>query len=357
MSNVLMVSYVSLNIEGRLLRCYTALQNNDDIHVKLIQGASNEQELTDNVNVINVIHEEGMKGYVSFVKKTWRLIKHEKYDYLYLHDYRTAIFSRLALNDKVIYDAYELLYPGSGLKFRLREWFYYLEEKRAIKRCGICIAANRERAFVMVGKYKLHYIPMVIENIPMEINDEVRPIEEREFAIVYIGYINENNGIDGLINAVEEYNSTAKNKLTIHLYGKWMLNGSVEEYNERGVEYHGSYKLEDLNEILQQYTFGFLSYKNENLDTILCAPNKCYDYINNGNVAICNENYLMMDLTNRYNTGFGGDDLTMVIEIAVKNRKTYFDRTSDLRIGFSSNNQFVALIEYIKGTRKNTRYF
>lgn len=347
MKKILMVSYVSLNIEGRLYRCYTALQSIEGILVKLIQGTTNDKEKNDDPNIINVDRGEGMKSYVRFIRKVWELISHEEYDYLYLHDYKEAILSRKCPNNKVIYDAYELLYPGSGLKFRLREWLYYFEEKRVIKKSGLVISANKERAYVMVGRYKLHYIPYVIENVPMVMNKEVKSLDKREFAVVYAGYINENNGIADLIEAVEKYNKKAERKLKVHLYGKWMLKGSVEDYEKRGAIYHGPYKLEELESILQRYVFGFLSYKNENLDTILCAPNKYYDYINNGNVAICNDNYLMMELTNRNRTGRGCEDLNVSISDSINNYLEYFANISKVRHQLNNSNQFSLLIDYI----------
>lgn len=348
MKKILMLSYISKEIEGRVNRIYSVFNNNPNLDLLLIQKC-NESTKSEENNVINLYtkHDSGLKSYFEFVKQVVKYLKKQtKYDYIYLNNYYCAPFSHMLKREKCIYDAYELVYPGYGKRITVHDYFFYLFEKDAIKNSKVVIAANEERALIMTGHYNLRKIPIVIDNFPLVYNRKVNDNDKRINGIVYAGYITEETGIMELIKAVNIYNESSSQKLILALYGMIALKKDLKQLGDC-IEYHGSYEWHNLDSILQKYKYGYVAYTNSNFNVRFCAPNKLGDYINNGNIVISNNNYYLSKMIKKYEIGYSCDDMLIGITYIIQNYKQLYSNIEKTRDELESADKYKELFAVI----------
>ncbi len=337
---VLIISYLSKEAEGRVRRHFENFNANPQIEVTLIQGCSSEGEKSKEDNVINVMLKErsNIKKFWEFFYGAKKYLGTENYDFYYLHNYYTAIFASILQGKKLIYDAYELYYPGCGRKFSMRDYFFYFWERKCIKKAGYLVAANKPRALVMVGKYKLQQIPDAILNMADSNEMTVKATAEKQFAIVYTGFLSQERGLLNLIEAVQQYNVDAERKIALHIYGKGGLEQQIQEICEKDEQlvFHGAYNNSEIGNILVQYMFGYVAYSNDEINTILCSPNKLYDYINNEVVILGNDNYTLTDFVEEKGIGSCSANLKEGIQNVVGNYDEYLSNVRKREISKKS---------------------
>ena len=320
-----MISYLSKNVEGRLNRHFEMINKIQYVDLTLIQGCFSIMDITDENNVINIELDkiDGAKKYVYFCKKVFEILKNIEYDALFLNNYYTAIF--FSKKVKVIYDAYELYYPGCGRSFTIRDYIFYFFEKKAIKSANNVIAANDERALVMVGKYKLKTIPTTITNISMA--KKRKNNADKKNAIVYAGYLAKERNIEQLIDGVIRYNRKETKQIELHIYGR----GSLENYitsmcrTHSEIKFLGAYMNDSIDDILCQYKFGYVSYPNSEINAMLCASGKLSSYILNDVVIIGNDNYSLAKEVNGKRIGKCDENVFEAIVDVTENYDEYYN--------------------------------
>lgn len=354
---VLIISYLSKEAEGRVRRHYENFNMNSGLEVTLVQGCSSMAEKSTENNVINIMLKEksNIKRFWEFYNSAKKYLRIQDFDFYYLHNYYTAIFGCVLPGSKIIYDAYELYYPGCGRKFSMRDYFFYFLERKCIKKAGYLVAANKPRALVMVGKYRLTQIPDTILNMSDANERVIENDVKKQFAIVYTGYLSQERGLLNLIEEVQQYNKIAEKKISLHIYGKGELEQQIRLLCEKDeyLVFCGAYSNADIDSILSKYMFGYVAYSNEELNTMLCSPNKLYDYINNEVVILGNDNYTLTNFVEENQVGCCNADLGVGIRDIVKNYDRYSANIRKCDVGKDSKSGYEKVINHIWGMEIN----
>lgn len=325
---IVMISYLSKESEGRLNRHYKNLNDDPHISLVLIQGVRNKDEYSMENNVINV-DLEGMKkiaSYRNFYLNVCKILKEKKFDFYYLNNYYTACFYKKIPREKLIYDAYELYYPGCGRKLSKRDLIFFYLEKKCIKKAILITSANEARGLVMIGKYNLKEIPCIIGNDCITYNRNEKKVKKL-YAAVYIGYLSEERNLLKTIDIIKKINKERTKQIQFHIYGKGVLEEKIKNAckDETNIIFKGAYSSENVGNILAQYSFGYIYYPNTEMNTILCCPNKLNDYINNHVVVFGNKNYSVSKIVNEYKLGNCNDNLELALLDVIDKYETYYE--------------------------------
>ena len=348
---ILMISYLPLEKEGRLNRCYNALIKEHNVYlIDTNSGSSAEHGTRVSIKLKN---KSNIKNYLEFVKGTVIATQKVRFDLVYAHNFYAAlpalIISKMS-GKPLLYDAYELYYPAAKTSFSLRDKFFYYNEKRAIKFARQVICANKERSLIMTGHYDLRKLPVVVQNISHEVDPLLHSkslTNDEEIRIVYAGYLVGDRKIIEFIDALK--GNPYRKRIKFHIYGYGPLAKEIEslssqhEYNF--VEYCGSYNNSELGMLLVDYHIGYVSYPNNNFNNIFCCPNKIYDYANNGLAIIASYNEGLLSIVNKNEIGCCNENLSVAISDVIGKYEEY---TSKLETFLSNNTWVKEEIELLK---------
>lgn len=170
-----------------------------------------------------------------------------------------------------------------------------------------------------------------------------------------MGYLSKERNIIELMNAVKEFNKSRSEKLYLDIYGRGELENEIKEIcsTEPYINFGGAYNNNQVDEILKSYMFGYVAYPNSEVNTILCSPNKLYDYVNNEVVIIGNDNYSLRKQIESKKIGFCSSDLLYCIEQVTQNYKWYYSNVKQLRGKKKSSDPYEVLINKLLEDDKN----
>ena len=238
--------------------------------------------------------------------KVIKLVRGIKPDAILAHDYYMAfpgLLSSLIYKIPLIYDAYEFYAPQRGVKMTMRDYFFFLLEKRAIKKSILVFSANLERSRLMKHAYKLKKRPIPVLNIP-----DFKTSGKREgdynpsfITVVYEGYIDFSRYVDSLVNAFE-YLPENYNLLIIgggHDEDRLKELISGKNYRNR-IVYKGRVDTKDVIPCLQKCDIGFVGYPFTDLNNRFCSPNKIYEYPSAGIPFVSTKQSTIWHITRDY---------------------------------------------------------
>lgn len=217
----------------------------------------------------------------------FRKILELKPDYILAHNFYMGLpcyYASKRLRIPFIYDAYEFYYPRKGNPFSKRDWFFFLQERVAIKNASLVFAANIERARLMKRAYGLKQRPVDVLNIPIYnekyITKEKSNVDiEEKFSIIYEGFISFTRFIDKLVDSLEYLPGNFE--LTIVGDGadseKLKVLIDSKPYSDR-IRYLGRILNKDILPTISKCDIGFVGYPFSDLNNIFCSPNKIYEY-------------------------------------------------------------------------------
>lgn len=338
--NILMVSFLTKEKEGRFNRAYNSIKKEHKVYVIDVD----DKEVFSNERIcLKLKNTNSLFRYFEFAYKVIKASKQFNFDTIYAHNYFTClpaiIISKMS-NKRLIYDAYELYYPAGKKAFSIRDRFFYFFEKKTIKNANEVICANNERALIMTGHYNLEKLPTVIQNIAKDDSQvyiTVKNICDMEIIkIVYAGYLAMDRSILELISAIQV--NKYKSRINLHIYGNGPLLAKLiamsEEKQYSFVEVKGSYLNSDLNLILNNYHIGYISYPNTDFNNIFCSPNKIFDYAVNGLVILASHNYGLSTIISKYKIGYCDYNISDAISNVIIN---YNDYRNNLKIFLDDN--------------------
>lgn len=288
-----MVIYVygDITTDARVNRAATALA--EDFDVSLI--STNFGKDVKDTSYKNVLVGNGGIGMMNLFKNiysAYKIIKSEKPDIVYCHDYYSSLLAFMLLRRKyckhIVYDAHELIIPEPGVKDR-RLSFFYRFEKLIVKKVDKVICANKERGEFMRKHYGLNAAPTPIRNISQLSISEDEKTQEilaslTEFfenpvpTVVYAGAVAKSRRIPELANAV----SSLAPKFKLLIVGKGdaidELKSIASSNPQMCAAFTGSVPYKTLGAILEKCDIGFVYYPTNTLNNTYCASNKVYEY-------------------------------------------------------------------------------
>lgn len=317
---ILMFVYNYLSTDARVLR--SALALNDEYDLKLIGLEDEYKNEQLNIKLLPVRKGRSFLRFLNFTRKTIKLGLKEDYKIYYAHDLYTAIaflfIRRFRKKSIFIYDSHETIFPQKGIKFGLRDYFFYFFDKKAIKRADLVISAQKDRANIMKSKYKLSNVPTVINNISKltinnvllekDVQNKLNYFFRKEgLKIVYAGGINPDRNIDALVELLK------------HTQYNLLLIGEGSIYNElkQKINYEkilnitmiGKVPYDALGQIIEKCHAGYVSYGIHDVNNKYCASNKIYEYSSVFVPILATYNPTIKEIVEEYNIGVCTNDL------------------------------------------------
>ncbi len=312
---IYMILYGNLITDARVQRSANALGKIGNLTI-LSLGKQKIESDKFNHQLIKVPEQTKFK-YFYFVRKVLKIIKNNKPDMIYGHDYYSAYVlnktRKKYKNIKIVYDAHEIIIPENH-KSNFREKLFYHFENKVIKHTNLNIVASKERSLIMKEHYNLKEEPIVVNNIsklpPSKIttvSDELRSfISNHPKLIVYSGAIYKQRGIDKIIKSVGELGS----EYGLIIVGNGPYLSYLKKYSTsyNNIFFHESVPYTSLSSIIKYCHIGYIHYPNDNLNNKYCAPNKTYEYASVGLPMISNENLTIKHLFEKFQIGISSNN-------------------------------------------------
>ena len=332
-----MFVYGDITTDARVQRAVMALQSAYEI--VLVSTNKGETFFCDRCkNILVGRKKDGFRNLFSCIIECLKIIKSEKPDIFYGHDYYSSLIIWYLLKGnfckKIVYDAHELYIPEHGKKFSLRSRFFYFFEKRIIRKVDLIVCASDERAQLMVDHYNLKNTPTVIRNISqLNVNIEENSqnsicklddfFSKSGITVVYAGVVTKSRKIDELVRAVSKLSSTCK--LLIIGKGDFLdeLKVLASKNNNLVTAFTGAIPYNELGYLLSKCDIGFVYYPSNTLNNIYCASNKVYEYASVGLPMISNENPTIKKILDIEKIGISSNDLVSGIKKITENISVY----------------------------------
>lgn len=333
---LIMYVYGDITTDARVNRAANALA--DSFDVTLI--STNCGKEVDNDRFKNVLigsASTGMKNLLKNIYEAYKIIKEEKPEYVYCHDYYSSLLAYILRSRKyckfLVYDAHELIIPEPGVNDKRLAFFHYFE-KRIINKVDKVICANQERGELMVQHYGLKYPPVAIRNISqLIINEDSQTLKILESlddfftkpgpVVVYAGVVTKSRRITELAHSVSSL--APKYKLLIVGKGDAIceLKAITASNPQLVAAFTGPIPYKALGAILSKCDVGFVYYPIDTLNNIFCASNKVYEYASVSLPMISNTNPTISKELKSNNIGVSSDNFVEALNILYKNLDEY----------------------------------
>lgn len=321
--------------EGRAKRSYDELKKISNLTLITVGETIPSEYSNDKILLIRKKNRVGLKNFIEITYKMIKKVKREKYDYIYLCNFYSApiglyLYLRKATK-RLIYDAYELYIPIKNTRFKFRDRIFYMFEKKVIIKSYRVIAANEQRALIMLGHYRLIVKPVVVQNVGVVSGSTIVTYKESNnmINIVYTGYMSKDRKLIDLAVIISRYCS--KYSLSIYGYGPEFL--TIRDYIEKNkienIFLYEKYSQDELPNIYSKMHVGYLSYPNDTLNNIYCSPNKIFDYALYHLPIIAFPNYTLDQILSEYKIGISSDDIIKSLEIIKQNYSFYSNNTNE----------------------------
>lgn len=216
-------------------------------------------------------------------------LKTESFDYIHCHDTNALFLAFLVNNMKVgniVYDAHEL-YPETIQKSMMKFFWTKFEQFILPKLKNRIIATNKQRAQFIINKYKLNSQLTIYDNSSFikvdfskfDVNEKIQEIRRKGYKIlVHLGALTTNRDLDKLLVSIEKKAGVAVIFIGQDFGFKSANSDTILSLGERFIHIEQV----EQNQILKMINgcdIGIVFYRQTNMNNILAAPNKIYDYM------------------------------------------------------------------------------
>lgn len=364
---IVMFVYGDITTDARVQRSAKALC--DDFEVIVI-SEDFKKPLPNNSEYRNVLvgKSNGSRlNYFRCVIDAIKIIKDEKPDIVYGHDYYSAAIIRFFLPHKyckkTVYDAHELYIPERGRTMTLRSLLFYRIEKSIVNRVDVLFCANEKRGSIMAEHYGLERVPKAIHNISqlcLNDDDKTKDILSslESFwrlpgkTVVYAGAMIGSRHLDILVKAVASLAPDYK----LLMLGKGDSYDSLKElaasFSNMKSLFVGAVPYSSLGAILSRCDIGYLYYPVDTLNNIYCASNKIYEYASVCLPILANQNPTILEIIEEGGIGIATDDLQMGL-FNISKSLELFKKNCEL---FNRRNPWAKDEELLRNTIKAISY-
>ncbi len=321
MSKIVMYVYGTIQTDARVKRAARALAGNFDL-ILLSNDCGIEMKDDGYHNVLLKCASSGLRGYFQSIWEAYRVIRKEKPDIFYAHDYYSALLANLVIKRKlcrkIIYDAHELIIPEKRHS-DARMKFFYRMERSIVHKVDMIVCASSERAEKMKEHYHLEKSPLVVDNIsylPLgyDLSQFDFSSDLDEFfknptpTLVYAGVVTKSRRLVELLELAIKI--TPAIKLLVVGKGDALAEMKERAASQRELRYFftGAVPYEALGSILERCDVGYLYYPTDTLNNINCASNKIYEYASVRLPIVANNNPTVKRILEESGIGVSSDD-------------------------------------------------
>lgn len=322
MARIVMYVYGNIQTDARVKRAAKALAEKYEL-ILLSNDCGIAVEDNGYKNVLLKCESSGVKGYFQSVWEAMKVIRRERPDIFYAHDYYSALIARLLMDrkycKKIVYDAHELIIPEEGIKSS-RMTFFYRMERAIVHKVDLLVCASEERADIMTKHYKLAHRPLVVENISyLNENYDISKLPianclddffaDSALTIVYAGAVMKSRRIDALFDHALQL--APKVKLLVIGEGDALMEIRAKAVEQTKLRYcmPGAVPYEALGVILKHCDVGYLYYPTNTLNNINCASNKIYEYASVDLPMVANSNPTVKRILEANRIGVSSDNI------------------------------------------------
>lgn len=357
-----LVVFGNINNDGRAMRMQYALM----MYYKVVVSSSYSNNKISFFN-FEVERNRYLRHIIIFLKSV-KIALREKPDLIVAENFYSlfsAVFIGKILHIPIVYDAYELIIPGSFIYFSLRDKFWYWIERCCIRYVDLVIAANSYREKKMKDHYILTNTISVsnftdpskwkynreYENIPILNN-------KNEYKIIYQGDICIERGIIRFIDSMRYLDNTRlllvgsgidEESIRIHI----IANGL-----EKKVTLLGFVPTNNLHQVTKKCHIGIICYPYKGLNNIFCAPNKIFEYAQSGLPVLSTNQPPLENWISKYKIGktlpeeYSARQIAEIIKNMLRENKDYKAEISNFLKNENNINEKERLIFEIEKLNK-----
>ena len=295
---IFMPLYGQIDDDGRVQRAAEALSDIAEVVVFSIasEGRYSNERFASKAVSLKPFSGPGVSWYLVFVSKMLAAAVTMKPDVVYAHDYFLSLPGLVAARlsgARFVYDAHELIVPKKGRPLGQRRDFFYALEKRAVRKADLVIAASPERAELMQRHYGLPARPTDVQNISPSAYRGGGSVLARYprlarganvgIKLVYQGYFDRSRDLAPFVRAMCHLNEGFELVCVGDGPELARLRTLADELGVADrIAFLGRVPHKDLQAMLEYCDIGIVSYSNEDLNNVYCAPNKVYEYAQAG---------------------------------------------------------------------------
>lgn len=335
-----------------------------------IENNKKYEKVNDKLKIFSYKHY-GIFNYIYFCYKSYFFSKKYK-PIIIISDNRAAIIPALIAklgnkNSINIHDIREL-YTFKSVK-SIRGKLGCIIEIIFLKKFDITICANYERVNVTKNIFKLKTVPLVLENISVlnYMNNNENELENKfknifnnlkKKIISSDGYSIERR-VNHLVKVMKELGEdfilyiAGSNK---NNYSTYFINKIIKDYKIKNVIFLGILNESELKYCISRSDVGIVSYNRSDLNNILCASGKFYEFMNERKPVVATENIPLINLCRKYNTGICDDSFINGIKSIFGEYEKYSNNTRSVNCNDIFNVQSELIIKEIFKNIKRKKY-
>ena len=234
------------------------------------------------------------------------LIGHrKKYDIIHACDFDTIIpslFMKL-FGKRVIFDIFDWFSDEVHTGNKIIDFTINTLEKLSVKLADLTILCEEERINQIGCKPKKKIIIPNIPNMYIDIREDIKPNEEQDIVIGYVGGFYPDRG---LVELIELVSNTANIKLRIAGFGNKDIENKAIQYSRQysNIAYYGKVAYDEAVQIMMSCDILYAMYYKVNRNNVFAAPNKFYESIFLEKPIITTKGTLVGDKVEKEQIGF-----------------------------------------------------
>lgn len=327
----------------------------------------------------NLINKNSKIALFKFISKIKSTIAKAKPDLIVLHDSDCAItipfIKKHYPNTKLVYDSSEFDVPMKGAKIKrnnglfpfLKSFlsrFRIKSEKKYMKFCDLVIAANEERAELMISYFDLKKRPIVFDNMH-KINDQINCeqckkrfddyLSDNKFKVLFAGGIDEErltfDYIKDFSRLDDDYRLIivgSASKKALERFNLMLKNLRLENK----VVYLGFITRSELRYLIRNTNASVVVFDKRTYNTLYCASGKLYESLFEYKPILASKNPPLLRICHDNGVGVSNDNYAEGIISLKKDYDTYLNNVKKFVDNLDYDNRVTLLAKRIKDELK-----